>query len=207
MSSAAASTSSLAAASGAVGGHGSKTTTTAAEPKGSRLDGELYVGTDENLFLGMTVAQAVLIVLKMTSDEKFLLDDLVGKPKPTCPAEADAYLAALEAKGGVYLNEFKAPAVCRLLKQHIIDWGEESASGRSFSEVVATHINGYDGLEVPPHYVATAATATTAATAATAAAAAAAAITATAATVAAPPPPPPAPPPPYVVGAPEPEVP
>jgi len=109
----------------------------------------LVEGSDDDLPLSFNVAGFKAYATKMRRDEVFLVTaELVGRHIPTTAAEAAALLATLEAKGGDFVDEFKAPVVCRVLKDKAIDWAEESAGGRLLFELVGRFLNGYDGLAV-----------------------------------------------------------
>ena len=109
----------------------------------------LIEGSDDDLPLSFNVAGFKAYATKMRRDEVFLVTaELVGRHIPTTAAEAAALLATLEAKGGDFVDEFKAPVVCRVLKDKAIDWAEESAGGRLLFELVGRLLNGYDGLAV-----------------------------------------------------------
>eukprot|EP00620_Florenciella_sp_RCC1587_P022087 CAMPEP_0182564832 /NCGR_PEP_ID=MMETSP1324-20130603/6697_1 /TAXON_ID=236786 /ORGANISM="Florenciella sp., Strain RCC1587" /LENGTH=104 /DNA_ID=CAMNT_0024778373 /DNA_START=20 /DNA_END=331 /DNA_ORIENTATION=+ len=88
----------------------------------------LVEGTDDDLVLSFNTVGFKGYVAKMLRDERFLVTaDLVGQPIPTSAAGAAALLATLEAKGGDFVDKFKAPVVCRVLKDEGIDWAAESA--------------------------------------------------------------------------------
>ena len=104
-------------------------------------------GSDQDLILGLTVAGLEAYLAKMRSDEVFLVTaSLVGQPIPTSAAAAAALLATLEAKGGDFVDEFKAPVVCRVLKDGGVDWAAEGEGGGRLFELVGRFLNGYDGL-------------------------------------------------------------
>ena len=104
-------------------------------------------GADADLGLSFTVAGLEGYLAKMQSDEAFLVTaELVGQPIPKTAAAAAALLATLEAKGGDFVDEFKAPVVCRVLKDEGVDWAAEGADGGRLFELVGRFLNGYDGL-------------------------------------------------------------
>ena len=104
-------------------------------------------GADADLGLSFTVAGLEGYLAKMRSDEVFLVTaELVGQPIPKTAAAAAALLATLEAKGGDFVDEFKAPVVCRVLKDGGVDWAAEGADGGRLFELVGRFLNGYDGL-------------------------------------------------------------
>ena len=104
-------------------------------------------GADADLGLSFTVAGLEGYFAKMRSDEAFLVTaELVGQPIPKTAAAAAALLATLEAKGGDFVDEFKAPVVCRVLKDGGVDWAVEGAGGGRLFELVGRFLNGYDGL-------------------------------------------------------------
>jgi hypothetical protein len=104
-------------------------------------------GVDADLGLSFTVAGLEGYLAKMQSDEAFLVTaELVGQPIPKTAAAAAALLATLEAKGGDFVDEFKAPVVCRVLKDGGVDWAAEGADGGRLFELVGRFLNGYDGL-------------------------------------------------------------
>ena len=107
----------------------------------------LVQGGDTDLGLSFTVAGLEGYLAKMQSDEAFLVTaELVGQPIPKTAAAAAALLATLEAKGGDFVDEFKAPLVCRVLKDEGVDWAAEGADGGRLFELVGRFLNGYDGL-------------------------------------------------------------
>jgi hypothetical protein len=106
-------------------------------------------GEHDDLILAFNIAGLKGYLDTMRRDEAFLVTaELVGHPIPTTAAEAAALLATLEAKGGDNVDEFKAPIVCRVLKDKTIDWAAEAAGGGRLFEVVGRFLNGYDGLAV-----------------------------------------------------------
>ena len=109
----------------------------------------LIEGSDDDLALSFNLAGFKAYVARMLRDERFLVtDDLVGQPIPKTAAQAKKLLKKLERKGGDFVDKFKAPVVCRVLKDKDIDWATEGASGGPLFELVSRFLNGYDGLAV-----------------------------------------------------------
>jgi hypothetical protein len=109
----------------------------------SELPLSLVEGTDDDLGLGFNLAGFEAYVATMICDENFLVtDDLVGQPIPKTAAQAKKMLKKLEAKGGDFVDKFKAPVVCRVLKDEDIDWAAEGTGGRRLFCLVDTRLTG-----------------------------------------------------------------